>query len=304
MVYDAIASMPPDQQPTGDIAISWALSADRTRYRFHEQERVLNSITSRAHEAGLQWVVLKGMSLARYYPNPSSRACGDIDLFFPGHYAEANILLGNPEATVDGIHSEIRVDGVMVENHVSILNSYHRSLRLAEQYIHSTLKDLTPEGYLSPMGNMVYLLMHTVHHLTAKDKVPLRNLVDWGMFLRANTATLQPEECHRVMRHIGMVPAFNILTYLAGDFIGFDLGRYIIGRVRTTDAARMRELILTRQYLAPVPKGLPPIKYVIARLRRNRARRWIFPYLTSNAGERLMAIIRRETGMLHQEAAQ
>ena len=34
MINDAIEMLPPDLQPQGDIALSWTLSAERTRYHF------------------------------------------------------------------------------------------------------------------------------------------------------------------------------------------------------------------------------------------------------------------------------
>lgn len=294
LVNDAIEMLPPEQRPQGDIALSWALSAERTRYHFEQQRQVLDDITRRAHEAALPLVLLKGMSLARLYPNPSSRACGDIDLCFPDHYAEGNALLGHPDAPLDGIHSEFLVNDVPVENHLYLLNQTYRSQRRAEQYIRSTFAQASAEGYLPPMGDMVYLLMHTVGHLTAKYKLPLRNLVDWGMFLWANRHTLEPAECHRVVRHIGMEPAFNLLTLIAGDFIGQDLSAYVIGRVRQEDLPRMRRLILTQEYLPPMPKGLSLPRYIATRLRRNRSRQWLMRYLPSTAMERLWSVIRRE----------
>lgn len=292
MINDAIEQLPDDQQPQGDIAISWALSADRTRYHYHHQEQVLADIRQRATAAGLQTVVIKGLSLAAYYPNPSSRACGDIDLFFEPRkqnaYQRGNEILGNADAHCDGKHAEFSVDGVMVENHYNLLDLHYVSQRRAERYIRSTVKDITPDGHLSPMGNMVYLLMHTICHITAKFKLPLRNVLDWGMFLKANRDTLNPEECHRVMRHIGMDDAFNMLTLLSGEFIGADLSMFISGEIRKDDIDKMRELILDKSYLAPIPKDVRFIKRLKTRYRRNRQRHWLYRYLPSSAPERLL----------------
>ena len=96
MINDAIEMLPPDHQPQGDIALSWTLSAERTRYHFNHQAEVLQRIDSKAQAEGLPYVLLKGMSLARLYPRPDSRACGDIDICFPHNYEQGNALLGNP----------------------------------------------------------------------------------------------------------------------------------------------------------------------------------------------------------------
>ena len=82
MINDVIDRLPADQQPQGDIALSWSLSAERTRYHYEHQSQVLDTLRRQAAEQGLQILVLKGLSLSRYYPVPSSRACGDIDIAF------------------------------------------------------------------------------------------------------------------------------------------------------------------------------------------------------------------------------
>lgn len=287
MINDVIDELPDELKPQGDIALSWSLSAERTRYHYARQEQVLAKIQQMATEAGLQLVLIKGMTLSKLYPHPSSRACGDIDVYFPGNYRKGNQLLGAPEAELDGKHAEMAVDGVTVENHIRFLDQGYISQRRAEKFITDSLGQVSTEGELPPMANMVYLLMHTVSHLTAKIKLPLRNFIDWGIFLRANQDRLDPIECHKVMNKIGMDYAFNIFTLLAGEFIGTDLSRYVNDKVIPADVERMRLMILNKDYQAPLDRTLPLLKRLAARLKRNRQRRWLYRYLPSNAAERL-----------------
>ena len=295
MINDAIERLPSQQQPQGDIALSWSLSAERTHYHYNHQAEVLDAIRRRAEAEGLRLGLIKGMSLSRYYPTPCSRACGDIDIFFlplnRGNYKRGNALLGASDAALDGKHAEFVIDGVQVENHLHFLDLNYESQRRAERYIVGSLQTVTPEGYLAPRGNLVYLLMHTVCHLTAKFKLPLRNILDWGMFLRANADVLDPIECRRVMRQIGMLPAYNILTLLAGEFIGYDLKPYAKGCVPKRDLDRMRELILEKKYLDHVPDGLGTLQRFRVRLRRNQERRWLYRYLPSTAAERMRNLV-------------
>lgn len=292
MIYDAIEMLPADKQPIGDIALSWTLSADRTRYHYAHQKQVLEFIDQKAKAEGLPYVLLKGMSLSRYYPRPDSRPCGDIDICFPHNFERGNTLLGHPEANAVGKHAEMKIDGVTVENHRQLLDLNFDSQRQAEAYIWKALEQVPDDHLLPPTANMVYLLMHTVSHLTARFKLPLRNILDWGMFLRANHQTLNPDECHAVMKSIGMVDSFNILTLLAGDYIGTDLSMFVIGHVRPDDITRMNKLILTREYLASVPKDLPFLPRIVARMKRRRQRRWLYRYLPASRAERRQSILK------------
>ena len=290
MINDVIDRLPANQQPQGDIALSWSLSADRTRYHYQHQTEVLQTLRQMAADQGLGLLVFKGLMLSLFYPIPSSRPCGDIDvLFLPAskeNYRRGNQLLGVPEAHLDGKHSEVSLDGVTVENHLHLLDLNYKSQKRAENYIRSTFDKVTSDGQLCPMANMVYLLMHTISHLTAKVKLPLRNILDWGMFLKAHRQLLDPVECHRVVRHIGMEPAFNMLTLLSSEFIGYDLSDYIKGRLPQRDIERMRSLILTKDYRPPLPKGVNPFRLFVMRLRRNCQGRWLYRYLPSTAFER------------------
>jgi hypothetical protein len=293
MVYDAIEKLPEAQKPQGDIALSWELSAERTRFHYNHQSEVLQSLRQKADEAGIGLILIKGMSLAKLYPRPDSRACGDIDVYFPNNYQKGNEILGNPDATLDGKHTEIVFEGVTIENHLHFLDLNYLSQRKAEEYIINSLKDASPEGYLPPMGNLVYLLMHTVCHLTAKVKLPLRNILDWGIFLRSHQDQLDPVECHKVMRHIHMDEAFNILTLISGEFIGTDLSRYIDrNKIIEKDVKKLRNLILNKDYLPPVPKELKGLKRIKARYNRRSQRRWLYRYLPSSAWERFISNVK------------
>ena len=297
MINDVIERLPVEQQPQGDIALSWSLSAERTRYHYEHQSQVLDTLRSNAANQGLKILVLKGLSLSRYYPVPSSRACGDIDIaFLPltrDNFQRGNTLLGIPDGKIHGKHTETTVEGVPVENHLQFLDLNYKSQIRAEQYIKDSLDLVTDEGFLPPMADMVYLLMHTICHITAKFKLPLRNILDWGMFLQGNQQMLDPTECHRLIRRISMEPAFNMLTYLAAEFTVTDLSRYIHGRLPRRDIERMRKLMLQKDYREPLPQGLNPLQLFVLRLRRNSQGRWLYRYLPSTFVERTRNNLKR-----------
>lgn len=298
LLYDAILLLPAEQQPQGNMALSWALSAEHTREHYAHQQEVLQQLADKARAAALPMLIVKGMDLSPLYPVPTSRACGDIDVYFFDRYADGNALLGNADATLDGKHSEVVVDGVMVENHLTFLDQQHRRQRQAEQLIRDSLPHATTDGmgicHLAPDGNMVYLLMHTVSHLTAKYKMPLRNMVDWGLFLDTHRHLLSPQQCRQAVRSIGMSDAFLLLTSLAAEFTGKDLQSYLFGPVRAEDRQRMRQLILDKDYYAHVPDALSFSAQLRLRVRRYRSRHWLYRYLPITRREWMANILRQQ----------
>ncbi len=293
IVNDAIERLPEEQKPKGDIALSWALSADRTREIYSRQETVLKHIQAKSAAAGLRVIVLKGLSLSRLYPTPSSRACGDIDLYFPGAYEEGNRLFAGGEKQLVGKHSEFEVEGVTVENHLHFLDLHYRSQRRAEEYIRTAAESSGCGSELPPYAGMMFLLMHTISHITATDKLALRNVIDWGLYLEKHEDELSPAECRRLMEHIGMTASFDLLTQLAGDITGADLSRYIVRKVRQRDYERMRRLILTKSYSEHVPKNLPIAETLKIKVGRYRQRRWLYRYLPATTSERRVATFKQ-----------
>ncbi|MBR1834545.1 MAG: nucleotidyltransferase family protein [Bacteroidales bacterium] len=287
IINDAIDLLPEHLKPQGDIALSWTLSAERTRYHYAHQKEVLQQIDEKAKAEGLPYVLLKGMSLARFYPRPDSRPCGDIDILFPQNFERGNALLGFPDAKAVGKHAEMKIDGVTIENHRQLLDLNYDSQRRAEAYIMESLRTVPDDHFLPPMANMVYLLMHTVSHLTARNKLPLRNVIDWGMFLRANREMLNPDECISTLKRIGTVHAFSLFTQLAAEYTDTDFSMFIKEHVPAKDVTRMNDLIVSQSFVEAVPKDMPFIPRTIARLKRRSQRRWMFPYLPASFKERL-----------------
>jgi hypothetical protein len=91
-----------------------------------------------------------------------------------------------------------------------------------------------------------------------------------------------------------MDEAFNILTLISGEFIGTDLSRYIDrNKIIEKDVKKLRNLILNKDYLPPVPKELKGLKRIKARYNRRSQRRWLYRYLPSSAWERSFNIFKQ-----------
>ena len=84
VLNDAVHRLPAEQQPPEDLLSRWdsltgKIAEIHTRHLRHEKE--LGVIFNRL---GLGGCILKGTGLARLYPDPRRRQCGDIDVWVPG----------------------------------------------------------------------------------------------------------------------------------------------------------------------------------------------------------------------------
>ena len=101
VLNDAVHRLPPEQMPSKDIIEEWDRLTGKIEevYTRHEQwvrnagetteiytrhERHALELETILGELGLRGCILKGTGLARQYPTPGRRQCGDVDVWVPG----------------------------------------------------------------------------------------------------------------------------------------------------------------------------------------------------------------------------
>ncbi len=85
VLYGGILRLDQGQRPPEPLLGRWKETAGRIAaiHSLHEDHvRELETLLARLH---LQACILKGTALARLYPDPSERICGDIDLWIKGN---------------------------------------------------------------------------------------------------------------------------------------------------------------------------------------------------------------------------
>lgn len=176
--------------------------------------------------------ILKGFSIAQYYPNPSHRYSCDFDCFLvkDGESAqeEGDKLVEEGGEEVDKSYyknSSFVFKGLPVENH-HYCCSIKRGKRTAdlESYLESLLFDYKPEYLegsklaLPPlMFQAIFLIEHACGHFLY-EKMSLKNICDWACFSKANQHQLDWDEFYKVTERYGLLEFVYTMNRLA-DFI-------------------------------------------------------------------------------------
>lgn len=164
-------------------------------YLLQEQDRLINLLELH----GIEFVILKGCTVARYYPHPELRTMGDIDFLVKHdrYYEVYHILLENGYILMKDedwteYHYTMQKNGVVVELHNSPAGvpSGKEGVRLKalieEGLNHVEIIEI--EGYLIPVLPKVQsglvLLLHIIHHL--EEGIGWRHVIDWMMFANSN----------------------------------------------------------------------------------------------------------------------
>lgn len=261
VVWDGICRLPAAQQPPRETRIRWALSAEKLEERYRHQQQTASKLAARFSEEGLRMLLLKGLGLSRDYPLPEHRECGDIDIYLYGESDKGDRILheigAHPYFDVPK-HSEYVWDGVLIENHRTILNVRRNR---TERELNAVLVRLLEKegthglapGIQAPRAtfNAIFLIRHAAVHFQ-KEGIVLRHLCDWACFLTRHWDEIDHALFRTAMEDYRMDRFADLMTaaaveYLEAEVPGPECEAGMLGR--------FMEEVLT---LSPMPDKLLP----------------------------------------------
>lgn len=192
--------------------------------------------------AGLKPVLVKGQAVARVYPTPSHRECGDIDIFLsPKEYEAARALLlprakRVVEDTPEILHVGMFFGNVEVELHgaVSTLMSPRLDRRLAALYavaMKEAAESVPPPSVAFDGGdvptfprdfNALYIFVHFLHHYWSRG-VGFRQLFDWALLLQRTQP--DPEVLRSWLRDLHLLRVWEVFAGFVVEHFGADPAR-------------------------------------------------------------------------------
>lgn len=276
VVWDGICRLPAAQQPPRETRIRWALSAEKLEERYRHQQQTASKLAARFSEEGLRMLLLKGLGLSRDYPLPEHRECGDIDIYLYGqsdkgdrvlHEIGAHLYFDVPK------HSEYVWDGVLIENHRTILNVRRNR---TERELNAVLVRLLEKegthglapGIQAPRAtfNAIFLIRHAAVHFQ-KEGIVLRHLCDWACFLTRHWDEIDHALFRTTMEDYRMDRFADLMTAAAVEYLGAEVPG---PECEAGMLGRFMEEVLT---LSPMPdKPLPRLLRKLSGPYRNRWR--------------------------------
>lgn len=261
VVWDGICRLPAAQQPPRETRIRWALSAEKLEERYRHQQQTASKLAARFSEEGLRMLLLKGLGLSRDYPIPEHRECGDIDIYLYGESDKGDRILheigAHPYFDVPK-HSEYVWDGVLIENHRTILNVRRNR---TERELNAVLVRLLEKegthglapGIQAPRAtfNAIFLIRHAAVHFQ-KEGIVLRHLCDWACFLTRHWDEIDHALFRTAMEDYRMDRFADLMTAAAVEYLGAEVPG---PECEAGMLGRFMEEVLT---LSPMPDKLLP----------------------------------------------
>lgn len=173
---------------------------------------------------------IKGTASAAYYPNPTLRQMGDIDLLVnKNHFRKTKQLMLN-DGFIDGnhdtpFHSALKKNGIIYELHHSQLplNLSRRLFpRLTEHLISSSVEHKSDIGTLlvpDKYHHGLSMLLHIYRHLEVGEGVGLRHLCDWAVFVNSIDEAEFVNIFEARLKKCGLWKFCRVLSYTAHIYI-------------------------------------------------------------------------------------
>jgi hypothetical protein len=199
-------------------------------------------VTSILNDEGINSVLLKGQGLARNYPIPELRQCGDIDLYVGDKNVERVYELLKPIATqIDDVssirttkHFHLKVGTVVIEIHrFSDVYSFSALDKIYQNYALAGLtQNLVPLDFSGIIVNTpaddfnaFYIFNHLCHHFISEG-VGLRQLCDWMLFLHSHNAHLDLDYLKNVLIRMHMMKSWQVFGCILVDTLGMPMEKF------------------------------------------------------------------------------
>lgn len=191
-------------------------------------DTTIGKIVGPLQQAGIHPVLLKGQGVARLYPNPLLRECGDIDLYVGPERLEDAFRVLSPLASryddhLSGKHWQLWFGDTELELHrQTMVPESRRRARIYSGFEAGIfgpgrvpvdfggIRVDTPEDNF----NAFYLFYHLLHHFVHCG-IGFRQLCDWILLLHSRQAHLDPTLLGGILKDMGMLRPWQLFGCIA-----------------------------------------------------------------------------------------
>ena len=232
LACEGINRLPAELRPPKDVLLKFVSVRMSVNQSYLKLTDLVDKIGELITKSEVKCLLLKGLSLADYYPSPELRKFVDIDLYAPGAAVRLDNAFVEKGVKVDTDfyrHSHMKLSGVLVENHHCLLDLRGRREMavldddLKEMAI-SHLSSFKEPGLYYP--NALFSLIFNLHHAMSHfiyEGISLKFLVDWIFFLRKGIEHLTTDQISASLQKHGLLKFAAVMSEVSVKHLGLNM---------------------------------------------------------------------------------
>ena len=187
-------------------------------------------------EEGMEYVVMKGQTLAQLYPKPELRAPGDIDFLIKDYKQAQNVLREKWDVHLPDslLEKEVSFEygGDTFELHTKfIVFRYGKHRKRWEELVERPTTTIQISNQtihiLEPTINVVYVFAHLFFHFI-REGIGVRHLCDLSICLDRYKDVIDKKELQTILESLGMYKAFRCFGWILVEKLGLSSFPYEI----------------------------------------------------------------------------
>ena len=217
--------------PPPDVLINFVSAETIAKRSYVKLKKIMEKLTLIMSENGIKSLLLKGFSLAAYYPQPELRIFADIDIYAPNDDRKIDGIFasrGVPVKTHFYRHSHMKLGSIAVENHHYLLDvrGRKRFIKLDADLRNSALIyldsfDAPGLYYPDPYFSLIFNLHHAMSHFIYEG-ISLKFLVDWIYFFQKEIAFLDSDKIGDSLREHQLLKFAAVMTEVSVRYLGLN----------------------------------------------------------------------------------
>ena len=238
LIYDYVLKLPEELRPPKEIQQQMKAVCARSMMAHEEQRHVMQKAMKALQDGGITPVLLKGLGLARLYPKPYLRSCGDVDIYVgkENYHKGAKVLRDAfPEAELFDEekdyykHYNLTLDRTAIEMHrVSAVYAHPQDAKVYDELEREGLqRNIVPVAddggeWNEPERkfNVLFVFVHSWDHFVA-ESANMRQLCDLALLLAKHVDNDGLEEYLRTnLKKLHLLHAWQLYAYIMGKYIG------------------------------------------------------------------------------------
>lgn len=260
IAFTGIEIIPKEQRPASELLIKWHHQYMRIRSLNTVHTKKAIAVSEKFKSEGFRNCILKGQGIAQYYPNPSMRTPGDIDIWLEGGSEKVISYVREicPDCKPKYHHVDFPViEGTDIEIHYRPTWMYNpiNNRKLQEFFAQKSGNEFintveTSDGRMhvpTVAFNMVYIPIHIYRHLF-DEGIGMRQILDYYFVIQQPISNKEKEECISTLKRVGVLRFTRALMYVMQQMFGLEKNKMLVEPDKKQGEFLLREIMLAGNF--------------------------------------------------------